>query len=175
MYFLDDSVFLNNFVQFWLAILGDKISSRSNGIGHFPEGVLFFQCMHLKKFKKRLKGTFKVQVFLRTKKYSSGRFCQIFVAFLEKWPVRFHQIFGLLFLLDNSSPVLYGPFFCLAINDEVSNFWQKNAHPRRYGRSLTFAQYENKYQEYLYPFSEVHCPCSNKMKSCLSYKIMETK
>ena len=51
--------------------------------------------------------------------------------------VRFHQIFGLLFLLDNSSPVLYGPFFCLAINDEVSNFWQKNAHPRRYGRSLT--------------------------------------
>ena len=137
MYFLDDSVFLNNFVQFWLAILGDKISSRSNGIGHFPEGVLFFQCMHLKKFKKRLKGTFKVQVFLRTKKYSSGRFCQIFVAFLEKWPVRFHQIFGLLFLLDNSSPVLYGPFFCLAINDEVSNFWQKNAHPRRYGRSLT--------------------------------------
>ena len=64
-----------------------------------------------------------------------------FVKFLwpskKTWLVRFHQIFGLLFLLDNSSPVLCGPFFCLAINDEVSNFWQKNAHPRRYGRSLT--------------------------------------
>ena len=55
MYFLDDSVFLNNFVQFWLAILGDKISSRSNGIGHFARSLLF-SMFAFKEFTKRLKG-----------------------------------------------------------------------------------------------------------------------
>ena len=74
-----------------------------------------------------------------TKKYSRFIICEILsnLCGLPRKPVRFHQIFGLLFLLDNSSSVIYGPFFCLAINDEVSNFWQKNAHARRYGRSLT--------------------------------------
>ena len=74
--------FYKHFCAFLLAILGNKISSRSNGIGRFPRSLLF-SMFAFKEFKKHLKGLhgmgitnlvlsfnlhftqkFKVQVFL---------------------------------------------------------------------------------------------------------------